>query len=106
MDRLHRLGQTESVNVYNLVTEDSIEEKIIEVQKRKMAVSEAIVNGENSTMFSMGTDRLLDIFAFRGSQCETQEPHPSSLDLDAVVERCHEDYATLSMEGFLSELRA
>ena len=34
----------------------------MELQKTKLAMSNAIVNTDNSTMFSMGTDRLLDLF--------------------------------------------
>jgi TATA-binding protein-associated factor len=63
MDRSHRIGQKNMVKVYRLITEDSIEEKIMAIQKAKIAMSEAIVNTENSTLYSMGTDRLLDLFS-------------------------------------------
>lgn len=62
MDRCHRIGQRHNVKVYRLITSDSIEEKIMAVQKVKRAMSDAVVNTENSTMYSMGTDRLLDLF--------------------------------------------
>lgn len=32
------------------------------LQRTKLAMSNAIINTDNSTMFSMGTDRLLDLF--------------------------------------------
>jgi hypothetical protein len=39
----------------------------MELQGKKVAMSNTIVN-DNSKMFSMGTDRLLDIFTFRSEQ--------------------------------------
>lgn len=61
-DRAHRIGQRKNVQVYRFVTSNSIEEKIMAIQRIKIEMSKAIVNTENSTMFSMGTDRLLDLF--------------------------------------------
>jgi len=61
-DRVHRIGQRKNVQVYRFVTSNSIEEKIMAIQRIKIEMSKAIINTENSTMFSMGTDRLLDLF--------------------------------------------
>lgn len=36
--RAHRIGQTKCVNIYRLVTKDSIEESILERSKRKMVL--------------------------------------------------------------------
>jgi TATA-binding protein-associated factor len=67
MDRTHRIGQQQNVKVYRLVTTESIEEKIMALQQVKIAMSNAIVNTDNSTLFSMGTDRLLDLFTTEDS---------------------------------------
>ena len=48
--------------MYRLITGNTIEEKIMALQKTKLVISDAIINTDNSTMFSMGTDRLLDLF--------------------------------------------
>jgi hypothetical protein len=103
MDRAHRIGQKRTVNVYRLVTTDSIEEKIMKLHVTKLAMSDAIVNTENSTMFSMGTDRLLDIFRFRS---EVNNGASTSNDmesaLDALVERYEDEYVSLSVTDFVA----
>lgn len=100
MDRVHRLGQTKSVNVYRLVTRNSIEEKIMHIQKVKKSMSDAIVNTENSSMFSIGTDRLLDLFSVEGDR----NTEKNEMGDDA----CHleQQYSSLSVEGFLSGMNS
>jgi len=43
MDRAHRIGQTQTVNVYKLVTKGSVEEKVMELQERKRKLFDALV---------------------------------------------------------------
>jgi len=98
MDRAHRIGQTKTVNVYRLVTTGTIEEKIMDMQRVKIAMSDAIVNSDNSTMYSMGTDRLLDIFTVNGSGQMEEEERNDHHDMD----RGDEEYANFSVEAFLA----
>lgn len=62
MDRTHRLGQKKVVNVYRLITKDTLEEKIMGLQKFKMDIANTIVNQQNSGLASMDTHQLLDLF--------------------------------------------
>ncbi|ODV83735.1 hypothetical protein CANARDRAFT_202541 [[Candida] arabinofermentans NRRL YB-2248] len=62
MDRAHRLGQKKVVNVYRLITKDTLEEKIMGLQKFKMNIASTIVNQQNSGLASMDTNQLLDLF--------------------------------------------
>lgn len=62
MDRAHRLGQKKVVNVYRLVTKNTLEEKIMGLQKFKMNIASTIVNQQNAGLSSMGTHQLLDLF--------------------------------------------
>ncbi|OWB58497.1 hypothetical protein B5S28_g4536 [[Candida] boidinii] len=62
MDRAHRLGQKKVVNVYRLITKDTLEEKIMGLQKFKMNIASTIINQQNSGLASMDTDQLLDLF--------------------------------------------
>jgi TATA-binding protein-associated factor len=44
VDRAHRLGQTKTVNVYRLITQGSIEEKIMRFQKFKLDTANVSLN--------------------------------------------------------------
>ncbi|XP_074648298.1 TATA-binding protein-associated factor 172-like [Tubulanus polymorphus] len=63
MDRAHRIGQKKVVNVYRLITRGTLEEKIMGLQKFKLTIANTVISQENSSLQSMGTDQLLDLFA-------------------------------------------
>ncbi len=44
VDRAHRIGQKRSVMVYRMVTEESIEQKIMDLKARKSKIVDALVN--------------------------------------------------------------
>lgn len=44
-DRAHRIGQTKAVFVYKLIIENSIEERILELQKKKLQLQQGIYKG-------------------------------------------------------------
>ncbi|WFD29083.1 TATA-binding protein-associated factor mot1 [Malassezia sp. CBS 17886] len=62
MDRAHRLGQKKVVNVYRLVTRNTLEAKIMGLQQFKMNVANSVVTQQNKGMELMGTDQILDLF--------------------------------------------
>ena len=63
MDRAHRLGQKRTVNVYRLLTRDSLEDKIMGLQRFKLDVANSVVNQDNVSLKSMDAGRLLDLFS-------------------------------------------
>ncbi|GMG08494.1 unnamed protein product [[Candida] boidinii] len=86
MDRAHRLGQKKVVNVYRLITKDTLEEKIMGLQKFKMNIASTIINQQNSGLASMDTDQLLDLFntddsKFNGSNNGTDDNDNDSSDI-------------------------
>ncbi|VEU43545.1 unnamed protein product [Pseudo-nitzschia multistriata] len=106
MDRAHRIGQKRTVHVYQLVTMNSIEEKTMMLQERKLAMSNAIINTNNSSMYSMGTDCLLDIFQFRSESASSAKSSHTDFDIDntidTLVERYQDEYKSLSLRDFLA----
>jgi TATA-binding protein-associated factor len=61
MDRAHRLGQKRVVNVYRLITKNTLEESIMNLQQFKMKIAEMVVNEENASMSTMEAGALLDL---------------------------------------------
>lgn len=62
MDRAHRIGQKKVVNVYRLITRQSLEEKIMGLQKFKMLTANTVVSNENASLETMATSELFDLF--------------------------------------------
>lgn len=53
-DRAHRIGQKHAVEVIKLVTKDTIEEKIIQLQAEKKKLIDSLLGGEFSGIRGIG----------------------------------------------------
>lgn len=65
MDRAHRIGQKKTVNVYRLITKDTVEEKIMSLQRFKLNIANTVVSADNSSMNTMSTGQILDLFSLQ-----------------------------------------
>ncbi len=61
-DRAYRIGQKNSVQVYKLITSNSIEEKINKMQERKEKLSKDVLSTEETFINKMSKDEILDLF--------------------------------------------
>ena len=61
-DRAYRIGQDKPVFVYKLVTENTVEEKILALQERKRALADSIYDAEKQEL-SLTADDLTALFA-------------------------------------------
>ncbi|MBQ7179560.1 MAG: DEAD/DEAH box helicase [Victivallales bacterium] len=59
-DRVHRIGQTHPVTLYRLITSDTVEEKVLELHKRKQRTSEDILDATESTTITI--EELMSLF--------------------------------------------
>ncbi len=62
-DRAYRIGQKNHLFVYKLITRNSIEEKIVELQKKKQALADNIVGVSDSLEEMLNMDDLNELFA-------------------------------------------
>ena len=62
-DRAHRIGQKNVVTVYQMIVKDTIEEKIVELQKTKQQLVNEILTGDNTSLSSLSKDELLEILS-------------------------------------------
>lgn len=61
-DRAHRIGQTRPVTIYRLVTEDTIEEKIVELHNKKRDLADSLLEGADMSG-KLSTDALLQLMS-------------------------------------------
>lgn len=60
-DRAHRIGQTSTVTVYQLIAEKTIEEQIMNLQKAKAQLAEDILTGESISSILVDKENLMEL---------------------------------------------
>jgi SNF2 family DNA or RNA helicase len=58
VDRAHRIGQTRPVFAYRLIARDTVEEKVLELQKTKRSLADAILGEDNSLIRDLKREDL------------------------------------------------
>ena len=61
-DRAHRIGQDKPVFVYKIITRDSVEEKILQLQEHKRALVKNLISAETSFFKSLTQDDVKMLF--------------------------------------------
>lgn len=62
VDRAHRIGQTKNVTVYRLVTENSIEEKIMLLKQKKEKLVDTLINENAASALKLTQNELQYLF--------------------------------------------
>jgi SNF2 family DNA or RNA helicase len=58
IDRAHRIGQENKVIIYKFITKDTVEEKIMALQQRKMALAGELISTEESFMKTLDKEDI------------------------------------------------
>ncbi|HYR88906.1 MAG TPA: SNF2-related protein [Terriglobia bacterium] len=58
VDRTHRIGQTRHVFAYRLITRNTVEERVLELQQTKRDLADAIIGAENSVLRGLTREHL------------------------------------------------
>ncbi len=61
-DRAYRIGQKNSVQVYKLITTNSIEEKINKLQEKKAKISEQLLSTEETFINKLSKEEIMELF--------------------------------------------
>ena len=62
-DRAHRIGQNKVVTAYKLITRGTVEEKILALQQRKRAMTEATLENEQPLMEGLSTSEIEEMLS-------------------------------------------
>lgn len=88
-DRCHRLGQKKPVNVYRLVTENTVEEKIVERAQQKLKLDAMVVQqGRLKEKDKVSKEEMMAAVRFGADAVfRSEESTITDDDIDAILER-------------------
>lgn len=61
-DRVHRIGQKNNVQIIKMITKDSIEEKILNLQEKKKDLFNKVVSDDPNVLAKLTNEELLSLF--------------------------------------------
>lgn len=61
-DRTYRIGQKHNVQVYKLITKNSIEEKIYELQQKKAKLADNMLSTQNTFINQLSKEDIMELF--------------------------------------------
>lgn len=62
-DRAHRIGQDKNVFVYKLISKDSVEEKILQLQQQKKQLVNQLISTEGDFFKTLSRDDIINLFS-------------------------------------------
>ena len=62
-DRAYRIGQEKNVQVYNLITKNTLEENILDLQIKKGELADSMINGSADIIKKLTMKDILSMLA-------------------------------------------
>jgi SNF2 family DNA or RNA helicase len=62
-DRAHRIGQSKVVTSYKLITRDTVEEKILQLQNRKREIIQSTISGDEEFAETLNWNEIQELLA-------------------------------------------
>uniref|UniRef100_A0A4W4EL03 SWI/SNF related, matrix associated, actin dependent regulator of chromatin, subfamily a, member 5 n=1 Tax=Electrophorus electricus TaxID=8005 RepID=A0A4W4EL03_ELEEL len=106
MDRAHRIGQKKQVRVFRFITENTVEERIVERAEMKLRLDSIVIQQGrlvDPNLSKLGKDEMLSIIRHGATHVfASKESEITDEDIDAILERGEKK--TMEMKEKLSTL--
>mmetsp|Transcript_35321 Transcript_35321/g.56355 ORF Transcript_35321/g.56355 Transcript_35321/m.56355 type:complete len:1755 (-) Transcript_35321:595-5859(-) len=112
MDRAHRIGQTRTVNVFRILTQNTIEERVMNLQRFKTFVAKEVITDANTSINTLHTEEIVNLLE-QPPECASDASSSSKPtkgvagivdELDKQMEDAEHEYKTLDVEAFIRKL--
>ncbi|XP_055382330.1 chromatin-remodeling complex ATPase chain Iswi-like [Condylostylus longicornis] len=92
IDRVHRIGQKKQVRVFRIISENTVEEKLIERAKVKLKLNEVVILNQKGRT-ALEKSELIEIIRFGTDKIFSKNTETNNLtitdaDIDAIMQRC------------------
>ncbi|KAH8999110.1 P-loop containing nucleoside triphosphate hydrolase protein [Lactarius akahatsu] len=100
MDRAHRIGQTKQVYVFRFITEESVEERMLERGAQKLRLDQLVIQqGRQQLQKAANKEELLEMITHGAEKIvNSAENFQIDDDIDAIIQRGEERTAELSQK--------
>ncbi|KAF4671115.1 hypothetical protein FOL46_000425 [Perkinsus olseni] len=102
IDRAHRIGQKRQVTVYRLVTQDTVEEKIVERAAKKMQIDNLVIQkgkfNQARASNAPTKDEVSQIIRFGAQEVFKPSEGQQDVDIDAILKTAEERTADIDAQ--------
>jgi non-specific serine/threonine protein kinase len=63
IDRTHRIGQKNNIFAYKMICKDTVEEKIIKLQEKKLSLSRELIHDDKAFFKNLTADDIRFLFS-------------------------------------------